>query len=147
MTKHVSMGDTIYIHYKGSLEDGTLFDETKKEEPFQIEMGQYQIIEGLEEALLDLNVGDKKEKIKILPQKAYGDYQEDLVVQFEKSALGEDVDTLELGQHLVFKSKEGQEMPAYIVDINETHITVDGNHYLAGETLYFDIEIVEIIKA
>ena len=147
MTEIVSMGDTVYIHYKGYLENGSIFDESKKEEPLQIEMGQYQVIEGLEEAILGMSLGEKKAKVKIESENAYGAYQDDLVVKFEKKTLGEGSDTLELDQQLVFKSKTGEEMPALIVDIDDTHITVDGNHYLAGETLFFDVEIVEIIKA
>lgn len=142
MSKQAQSGDTVHIHYKGTLENGEVFDTSyERKEPLKFKLGSKQVIEGFEKACLGMEVGEKKE-VKILPKEAYGEYSKELVQEVEKKYFPEDVE-LQLGQEFMIGGNEFQTM-AKIIKIDGEKITLDANPQLAGKTLNFAIELVDI---
>jgi peptidylprolyl isomerase len=135
-------GDTVKIHYTGTLEDGTEFDSSAGREPLEFEMGSGQVIPGFDTAVDGMTIGDSK-TVTIPPGEAYGDRHDQLVQQVPKSALPDDMKP-EVGMQLQSQSPEGQIMNLVVVEVEEESITVDANHPLAGKALTFAIELVEI---
>ena len=135
-------GDTVKIHYTGTLDDGTEFDSSAGRDPLEFAMGSGQVIPGFDTAVAGMAVGESK-TVTIPPGEAYGERHDQLVQQVPKSALPEDM-TPEVGMQLQSQSPEGQVMNLVVVEVAEESITVDANHPLAGQALTFAIELVEI---
>ena len=135
-------GDTVKIHYTGTLEDGTEFDSSAGRDPLEFALGGGQVIAGFDSAVDGMSVGDSK-TVTIPPGEAYGDRHDQLVQQVPKSALPDDMKP-EVGMQLQSQSPEGQIMNLVVVEVEEESITVDANHPLAGKALTFAIELVEI---
>ena len=136
-------GDTVKVHYTGKLDNGEVFDTSKEREPFEFKIGGQAVIPGFEKGVVGMGVGDSK-TIEISPEDAYGEKKEELVVEVQKSELPEDI-TPSVGQRLQIKQQDGNPIVVTITDMNEDNITLDANHPLAGYTLFFDVELVEII--
>jgi peptidylprolyl isomerase len=136
-------GDTVRIHYTGTLEDGTQFDSSEGRDPLQFAVGSGQVIPGFENAVEGMAVGDKK-SVTIQPEQAYGQRHDQLVQEVPKEQLPDGL-TPAVGMELQAKDQSGQVMRLSVTAIGDESITVDGNHPLAGETLNFDIELVEIV--
>jgi FKBP-type peptidyl-prolyl cis-trans isomerase 2 len=135
-------GDTVSVHYTGKLDNGEVFDTSKEREPFEFKIGGQAVIPGFEKGVVGMGVGDTK-TIEISPEDAYGEKKEELVVEVQKSELPEDI-TPSVGQRLQIKQQDGNPIVVTITDMNEDNITLDANHPLAGYTLFFDVELVEI---
>ena len=135
-------GDTVKIHYTGTLDDGTQFDSSSGRDPLEFELGGGQVIPGFDTAVEGMAVGDSK-NVRIEPDQAYGERHEQLVQEVPRSALPEDLQP-EVGMGLQSQSPDGQVMDLVITAVTEESITVDANHPLAGQALSFDIELVEI---
>jgi len=135
-------GDTVKVHYKGTLEDGTVFDQSEEGGPLEFTIGEGQIIPGFEEAVLGMNPGQSLE-VTVPPEKAYGQHREDLVAAIDRAELPDDLNP-ELGQMLRVQTGGGQSMVVRIAELDDETITLDGNHPLAGEDLTFQIELLEI---
>ncbi|MCH9811780.1 peptidylprolyl isomerase [bacterium] len=142
MSKKATSGDTIHIHYKGTLEDGTVFDSSYDREPLQFKLGDGAVIEGFEKACLDMAIGEKKD-VKIPPKQAYGEYSKDLVQVVERKYFPEDIE-LSVGQQFMIGGNEFETM-AKVTTIDGDKITLDANPELAGKTLNFAIELVDIV--
>lgn len=136
-------GDTVRIHYTGTLDDGTRFDTSQGREPLEFELGSGQVIPGFEKAVMGMTTGENK-SVAIAPSDAYGEKHEQLVQEVPKSALPDDIDA-EVGMHLQSQTPEGDVIELVVTAVTDTAITVDGNHPLAGESLNFEIELVEIV--
>jgi len=135
-------GDTVKIHYTGTLDDGTQFDTSEGREPLEFEIGGGQVIPGFDNAVEGMTAGDKK-SVRIEAGDAYGERHEELVQQIPSSALPEDM-TPEVGMALQSQAPDGQVMMLMVTAVGEDEITVDANHPLAGKALSFDIELVSI---
>ena len=135
-------GDTVKIHYTGTLDDGTEFDSSAGREPLEFELGGGQVIPGFDKAVEGMAVGDNK-SVRIEPDDAYGQRHEQLVQEIPRDVLPDDV-TPEEGMTLQSESPDGQVMLLTVTAVAEASITVDANHPLAGMALSFDIELVEI---
>lgn len=108
--------------------------------------GHGQIVPGLEEAIYGMRVGDEKEVV-VSPADGYGEYDEDDVQRVPRSALSEDLE-LTLGQGLRMRDRETEEeFRAYVVDLGDDYVILDFNHPLAGQTLHFEVKIVELRPA
>ena len=139
----IEKGQTVKIHYTGTLDDGSQFDSSVGRDPLAFEMGAGMVIPGFEKGVADMDVGETK-KIHILAAEAYGERREDLVMQFERTQLPEDLEP-EIGMMLQMQGPEGQPIPVSITGIEETLITIDANHQLAGQNLNFELELIEIV--
>jgi FKBP-type peptidyl-prolyl cis-trans isomerase 2 len=150
-------GDTVTFEYTGRLIDDTVFDTTRREvaeeagmlerqperpfEPMTITTATGMVTLGLERVLIGMEEGDKT-TAKIQPEHAYGEYDEDLVreydvEEFEEMMQGE---TPEVGTVV---ETEAEELGT-ITEVDEETVTVDYNHRLAGETLFYEVEILEV---
>jgi FKBP-type peptidyl-prolyl cis-trans isomerase 2 len=138
----VKNGDKVTMHYVGSLDDGSEFDNSYKHgEPLEFEVGQGQLIQGIDSAVVGMEKGDKK-TLKILPEQAYGEYQEEAQKAVPISAF-RDSEEPQLGGMVGVTMEDGAQVPALIKAITDEEVTLDFNHPLAGKTLHFDIEIVD----
>lgn len=138
----VKDGDTVKVHYTGSLEDGSVFDSSENKEPLEFTLGSGQIIPGFEKAVEGMGEGDTT-KVTIPSDEAYGEVRDDLVIAVSKDNLPEDV-TPEVGMQLQLNQPDGQAVPVRITNIKEEEVTLDANHPLAGKDLVFEIEVVEV---
>jgi peptidylprolyl isomerase len=136
-------GDTVRIHYTGTLDDGTQFDSSAGRDPLEFAVGSGQVIPGFDRAVEGMGVGENK-TVQIAPDEGYGERHEQLVQDVPKSALPENIDP-QIGMRLQASGQDGRVMQLVVTKIAEDSITVDGNHPLAGKTLNFEIELVEIV--
>ena len=138
----VKNGDTVSIHYTGKLDDGTVFDSSVGGQPITFTLGAGEVIPGFESGTVGMSVGDTRD-IVIPPEQAYGPYFEELVKVINRDAFPENI-TPTIGQAFEMQLPSGEGIPVRIVDIDGDDVTLDANHLLAGETLYFNIELVRI---
>lgn len=136
-------GDTVRIHYTGTLDDGTEFDSSAGRDPLEFALGGGQVIPGFDSAVTGMSVGDSK-TVTISPDDGYGPRHEQLVQQVPKSTLPEDIEPA-VGLHLQSQTPDGQIMNLVVVEVAEELITLDANHPLSGQALTFAIELVEIV--
>ena len=135
-------GDTVKIHYTGTLEDGTEFDSSSGRDPLQFTLGSGQVITGFDKAVEGMAVGDSK-SVNIPPEDAYGPRHDQMIQDIPKTALPEDLEPTE-GMALQAKGQDGRVINLTVTSVGDDTITVDGNHPLAGESLNFDIRLVAI---
>ncbi len=136
-------GDTVKVHYKGTLADGTEFDSSLDREPFVFTLGENMVIPGFENAIIGMEVGETK-SVTIPSNDAYGPYRQDLVVEIEKGLIPPNINP-ELGMVLQLQSEEGEITNVTVTEISDNTVTLDGNHPLAGQDLTFEIQLLEIV--
>ncbi len=141
--RQAEMGDTVKVHYTGSLQDGTVFDSSRDREPMEVTLGSGRLIGGFEDSLVGMSVGDTK-SLKILSDDAYGPRREELVICVEKTDFHANLEPRE-GLSLNLKGPEEQVIQAIITEVSEDSVIIDANHPLAGRDLNFDIELTEIV--
>ncbi|MHA7873937.1 FKBP-type peptidyl-prolyl cis-trans isomerase [Roseivivax sp.] len=141
----VKTGDTVLIHYTGTLTDGSTFDSSAGRDPLEFTVGSGQIIPGLDKALPGMTVGDKK-SVEIPADEAYGQRQDEAFQAVPREQIPEDI-PLDIGTQLQVQTPNGQVMPVTVAEVNDSEVTLDANHPLAGKDLNFDIELVEIKAA
>lgn len=135
-------GDTVRIHYTGTLSDGTQFDSSNGRDPLEFELGAGQVIPGLEREIVGMAVGDTK-SVSIVADEAYGPHRPEGVQEIERSEIPDSIQ-LEVGIELQASNQEGHSMRLRVVSLSDDKVTLDGNHPLAGKDLTFDVELVEI---
>ncbi|MCC5935144.1 MAG: peptidylprolyl isomerase [Balneolales bacterium] len=140
---NVKQGDKVKVHYTGTLQDGSVFDSSREREPLEFQIGSGALIPGFEKAVLGLSVGEST-KVEIPSGEAYGEVRDEMIISVERDKLPADIDP-QIGMQLQVQQPDGQAMPVVISDVNETHITIDANHPLAGRDLTFEIELVEVV--
>jgi len=133
-------GDTVHIHYTGRLDDGTVFDSSQGREPLVFVVGAGQVIPGFDDAVTGMSVGEAK-TVTIPADRAYGHRRDAMVLSFPLEELPRGIDP-QVGQHLQMSTPEGQAFQVEVVDRDDTSLTLDANHPLAGKDLTFDIELV-----
>jgi FKBP-type peptidyl-prolyl cis-trans isomerase 2 len=153
----IETDDSATIEYTGRLQDGTVFDTSRESvarengltdaesdreyTPLTVDVGAGRLIEGLEEALVGLEEGDRS-TVTVPPEKAYGQRSEERVREYDS----EDFREMLAGQ----TPREGAQVEtqdggrATIVHVDDDVVRVDFNHELAGETLEFDVEVVSV---
>ncbi len=135
-------GKRVKIHYTGTLDDGTVFDTSEGKDPLQFQVGSGTVIEGFEEAVKGMQVGESK-NVVIPPEKAYGERQEEMVITAPRDQVPPDLE-LEPGMLLQMGAPSGELIQVTVVDISDKEIMLDANPPLAGKQLTFDIELVEV---
>jgi peptidylprolyl isomerase len=138
-------GDTVSIHYTGTLDDGTQFDSSSGRDPLEFTLGTGQVIPGFDKAVEGMAVGDSK-SVNIPPEDAYGPRHDQMIQDVPKTALPDDLEPVE-GMALQAQGQDGQVINLTVTAVSDDSITVDGNHPLAGQALNFDIELVDIASA
>ncbi len=139
--KQAKEGDTVSLHYKGSFEDGTVFDSSETHGALRFTIGKGTVIPGFDEAVLGMKPGEAK-TVTIAPEKGYGPRNEELLMKIDKKELPPDLAPV-IGQRIEF-SKGEQRLQLTVAEISEEAVTFDANHPLAGKTLVFDLLLLEI---
>lgn len=129
-------GDTVQVHYTGTLDDGTEFDSSRGGSPLTFVVGSGQVIPGFDEAVRGLAVGESR-TVRIEPGDAYGEYDPDLVLEFPASDAPAG---LAVGDRVQFNNGA----VGTVLELDDETIRIDANHELAGKALTFDIELVAI---
>ncbi len=132
--------DQVSVHYVGTFSDGTEFDRSAPEKPLSFTVGSFQVIEGFDKAVLGKEKGDNF-KVTIPAVEAYGEYEEELVLQVPRSDLPEEL-VPEIGLPLALETDQG-EVEVMIVDVTDEFVVLDANHPMAGEDLTFEITVVD----
>jgi peptidylprolyl isomerase len=136
-------GDKVLVHYTGTYDDGTIFDSSVEREPLEVTIGTGMVIAGFDQALLDMEPGQKK-SVNIPANEAYGPRAEELIAEIGRDRIPSDI-PLEIGQQLQLSLTDGGEAIVLIVDLTDTTVTLDANHPMAGLDLNFELELVEIL--
>jgi len=135
-------GDMVKVHYTGRLENGMVFDSSKDRQPIEFTIGSGNVIPGFEKGIIGMEIGETK-TITIPPEEGYGPRREELIVDVKRSDFPENI-TPAIGQQLQIRQPSGNFISVTITDMNEDVVTLDANHPLAGSTLVFDVELIEI---
>lgn len=136
-------GDTVKVHYTGSLEDGTVFDTSRDQAPIEFTLGTGDVISGFDEAVVGMSAGDNK-TVVIAPDEAYGPRHEEMVQSIPRDAIPGDID-LAPGLVLHAEAPDGKRLSFTVVKHDDEQVLIDGNHPLAGRDLTFALELVEIV--
>tara|TARA_R100000008_G_scaffold85545_2_gene75778 strand:- start:868 stop:1299 length:432 start_codon:yes stop_codon:yes gene_type:complete len=139
----VENGHNVKVHYVGTLEDGSEFDNShNRGETLEFEVGAGKMIKGFDSALVGMTVGESK-KITLSPDQAYGERIEEAMQTVPKTTFPAEF-SLEEGQVVRGANRAGQPMMAIIAELTNDEVVLDLNHPLAGKELNFEIELVEI---
>ena len=142
--KQAQKGDRVKVHYKGTLDDGTVFDSSRERgQPLEFTLGQGRLIKGFEAAVTGMAVGET-ETVTIPPEEAYGLSNNDLVRKIARAQFPSQIEA-KVGAYVSTKHPDGGMLEAVITKVTEDAVTLDANHPLAGKTLTFEIELVDII--
>ncbi len=141
MTEPAKNGDRVRVHYTGRLEDGQVFDSSQGGEPLEFTVGAGEVIPGFDEAVRGLNVGESK-TVEIEPEDAYGPHRDTLVTRVSRAAAQFPVEP-EVGMNFGLPLQDGSQIEVVVTEVTDTHVTIDGNHPLAGQKLIFDVELVD----
>lgn len=139
----VQNGDTVRVHYTGSLNDGQIFDSSADRDPLEFTVGAHQVVPGFEDAVLGMNPGESK-TAHLPADQAYGQRDNRLVIRVSKTQFPPNMN-VKLNDRLQMQSRDGRVMNVVVAEIADDSVVLDGNHFLAGKDLTFDIELVEIV--
>jgi peptidylprolyl isomerase len=140
--QQAKQGDVVHVHYRGTLDDGSVFDSSEGSDPISFTLGSGEVIPGFEQAIEGMSAGEKKTQ-KIEAENAYGDRREELVFSVGRDQLppGNDV---EVGDMLQVGFPDGSSANVQVASIDDSSVTLDANHPLAGKALTFELELVSI---
>jgi len=139
----VKTGDKVRIHYTGTLDDGSVFDSSRDRDPLEFTVGSGQIIPGLEQALPGMKVGEEK-TVAIPCDLAYGAHDPNGRQAIPRDQVPHDI-PLDIGTALQMQLPDGRAMAVTVSEVTEEEVVLDANHPLAGKSLTFAVEMVEIL--
>lgn len=142
MKQAAAHGNTVTVHYKGTLADGSVFDSSEGGEPLEFTIGAHEVIDGFENAVIGMSAGDRKTQ-DIPPDQAYGEHEPELIFNVPRTSMQPGLE-VEPGDVVRVTLPDGQTAPMQVVEVDEEAVTLDANHPLAGKTLTFELELVEI---
>mgnify|MGYP005815794177 CR=1 FL=1 len=139
----IEKGQTVSLHYVGTLDDGTEFDSSRtRGEAASFEIGAGKLIKGFEEAVQEMEVGETK-TVHLTAEQAYGDPHPQLIQKVPRNLFPEDFE-FEVGGLIQARDQSGNVMVARLESLNEGEAVLDYNHPMAGKNLNFEIELLEI---
>jgi peptidylprolyl isomerase len=138
----IENGNVVKMHYNAKIGDRVI-DTSRDKEPIEFKVGEGQILQGLDEAVVGLDSGDKK-TVVVPPEKAYGQRKDGLTQKIPRDKSREPPKGIKEGNIIQYKNEQGKNRYATIAKVEENNITVDLNHPLAGQTINFDLEIVDV---
>ncbi|UCH75752.1 MAG: peptidylprolyl isomerase [Rhodospirillales bacterium] len=136
-------GDTVRIHYTGTLTDGRQFDSSAGRDPLEFTIGAGQIIPGLDREVAGMAIGDTK-TVTVPADEAYGQHDPAAVQEVPRDAVPSEIEPV-VGKRLQATTADGGQMVVTITAVGDETLTMDANHPLAGEDLVFEVELVEIV--
>jgi len=134
-------GDTVRVHYTGTLGDGRVFDSSEGRDPLEFTLGSGQVIPGFDDAVTGMSPGDVR-TVTIPSTEAYGARRDEMVVMVPRSQFPDDLEPA-IGQQLQV-SQEGQTFVVTVTEVTGEAVTLDANHPLAGQDLTFELQLVDI---
>ena len=140
----IKENSVVSFHYTLTGKDGQVIDSSEGNQPLTYLHGVGQIVPGLENALLGKQAGDKMD-VEVSAEEGYGEHHEFMVQQVPREAF-QGVDEIEPGMQFQAQTPQGA-MTVTVTAADETTVTVDGNHPLAGQPLFFVVEIVSVRDA
>ena len=140
--KEAQVGDLVRVHYTGKLQDGEVFDSSKERDPLEFTLGDKDLLAGFENGVVGMKPGESR-SVTLEPENAFGDRREDLLLKLPKTEFPENI-TPSVGLQLKLSNASGDDMTVVITEVGEDSVTLDGNHPLSGQTVTFDIELLEI---
>jgi peptidylprolyl isomerase len=140
--KEAEVGDLVSVHYTGKLKNGEVFDSSKERNPLEFTLGSKELLAGFEDGVVGMKPGETK-SVMLEPENAFGDRREDLLLKLPKKEFPQNI-TPSVGLQLTLSNASGNQMTVVITEVGEDSVTLDGNHPLSGQTVVFDIELVEI---
>jgi peptidylprolyl isomerase len=135
-------GDTVHVHYRGTLDDGSEFDSSAGADPIVFTLGAGEVIPGFEEAIEGMATGEKKTK-RIEAGNAYGERRDELVFSVPRDQMPDGND-IEVGDMLRVGFPDGSSAAVQVAAMEGGNVTLDANHPLAGKNLTFELELVAI---
>jgi len=135
-------GNTVQVHYRGLLDDGTEFDNSAGREPLEITLGQGEVIAGFENAVIGMSEGESK-TVTLPPEEAYGEANPGLVHEVERSQIPAEI-PLQIGMALTATNQNGGQMQLTVIEMEGDKVTLDANHPLAGKALTFELKLEKI---
>ncbi len=135
-------GDTVKVHYTGTMPDGSVFDSSREREPLEFVLGEGQVIAGFENAVIGLAVGETR-AVTFGPDEGYGTYDDSLACAVPRDQIPDHIQP-EPGMMLAFTTEDGQPAHVVVTEVTDETVTLDGNHPLAGQSLTFEVELVAI---
>jgi peptidylprolyl isomerase len=143
MMDSAKRGQTVRVHYTGTLEDGSVFDSSHGGDPLEFTLGSGQVIPGFDEAVAGMRVGESK-SVTIPADQAYGPHRDELLLTIDRDQLPDEM-VPEVGQTLQM-SDGRQTFPVTIREVGTSQVVLDANHPLAGKELTFDLSLVEVVE-
>lgn len=141
--RQAALGDTVRVHYTGTLDDGSEFDSSAGRDPIQLTLGQGQVIAGFENAIVGMAEGESK-SVQIAAEEAYGLRMPELVHTVERGRIPADIE-LAVGAELAATNADGQQTRVLVVELSEESVTLDANHPLAGQALTFQLQLAGFV--
>lgn len=141
-TPTAKSGDSVKVHYTGTLDDGSVFDSSEGRDPLVFTVGSGQVIAGFDEAVDGMQLGETKE-VRIPTDEAYGPRRDDLVIEIDREQIPASIE-VEVGSRLQVQQPDGRAVPVTVTEIGTDAVTLDANHPLAGQALTFRLELVAI---
>jgi peptidylprolyl isomerase len=141
--RQAKKGDTIKVHFTGTLDDGTEFARTSEDSPIEFTIGEGALIQGFEEETIGMAAGENK-TVRLEPERAFGHKREELISTIPRSAVPDNIE-LSVGLQLQMKTASGQQVQVVITDVAKEDITIDANPPLVGQPLNFAIELVAFV--
>lgn len=138
-------GDTVRIHYTGTLADGATFDSSEGRDPLEFTLGSGQVIPGFDKAVTGMVVGEEQ-TVEVPCDDAYGSRDPNRAQSFPRDQIPDDV-ALDIGTQLQLSGPQGQPIMVSVAEVTDSEVILDANHPLAGKDLTFKIELVEIVSA
>ncbi len=140
----IDQNTVVSIHYTLTNMDGNVMDSSVGQQPLAYLHGASNIIPGLENALMGKSAGETL-KVTVEPDQGYGEVREEMIQSVDRANFS-GVDEIEVGMQFMAQTPWG-EQPVMVIGIEGDSIKLDGNHPLAGQTLNFDVEVVEVREA
>jgi len=140
--KRIENGHFVKVHYTGTYGDGEVFDSSRGCEPLEVHVGARDVIAGFEDALLGMGIQEKK-TITLSPGEAYGERDQEREISFRRDDFPDEFQP-EVGQVIVLQNADEGQFPATVISVDNENVVLDLNHPMAGESLTFEIEVIEI---
>lgn len=139
-----NVGKNVRVHYKGTFNDGTQFDSSyDRGEPLEFVCGSGMMIKGFDKAVADMEVGQVTD-IHLTPEEAYGPVDPDAIITIGIAQLPGS-EALTVGERVFLRSVAGNPFPVTVTAKDDSTITLDANHEMAGKELNFKIELIEVL--
>lgn len=137
----IQEGSTVTVHYTLTVA-GDIVDSSVGKEPVRFQAGLNQLIPGFEKAVMGMKAGEKK-SFDVAPEEGYGPINPESLKEIPRDRLAPDIKP-ESGMTLYAKGENGENIPVRIAEVKDGSVVLDFNHPLAGKTLHFDVEIIDV---